>query len=376
MVVGARIEIMKLLAKSKNFSYPIFIGSGLLSIIPKEVSKFTKSKKILILIDKFLAKKFQQKITKILESKNFECIFLRVVAGKKCKEIKTLLKIIDVLEKNKFSKDSTLLAFGGGTIGDLGGFAASVYYRGLNLVQIPTTLTAQIDSSVGGKVAINYKNNINAIGNYYHPKLIICDYFFIKSLPNRDFLSGLAEVIKSALISSSNETNFLKKNSKKILKKNEKTILNMVSRIIKIKLYHVTKDEREKNVRMFLNYGHTIGQAIESSYPLKLEHYRHGEAVALGMLCVSFVAERHFNLRGLYSDHIAIFKKFRMPLKIKKFSKSKKEIAEIIFNNIHKDKKKNYSGIRYVLLDGIGKPKIVSNVENSLIKDSILKHIR
>ena len=92
---------------------------------------------------------------------------------------------LDVLEKNKFSKDSTLLAFGGGTIGDLGGFAASIYYRGLNLVQIPTTLTAQIDSSVGGKVAINYNNNINAIGNYYHPKLIICDYNFIKSLPKR-----------------------------------------------------------------------------------------------------------------------------------------------------------------------------------------------
>lgn len=367
---------MKILAKSKNFSYPIFIGSGILNIIPKEVSKFTKSKKILILIDKFLAKKFQKKITKILESKNFECIFFKVVAGKKCKELKTLLRIIDVLEKNKFSKDSTLLAFGGGTIGDLGGFAASIYYRGLNLVQIPTTLTAQIDSSVGGKVAINYNNNINAIGNYYHPKLIICDYFFIKSLPIRDFLSGLAEVIKSALISSSKEANFLKRNSKKILKKDQKIILNMVSRIIKIKLYHVTKDEREKNVRMFLNYGHTIGQAIESSFPLKLEHYRHGEAVALGMLCVSFIAEKYFKVNNLYNDHIEIFKKFRMPLKIKEFSKSKKEISEIIFNNISKDKKKNHSGIRYVLLDGIGKPKLVSNVNINLIKESIFKHVR
>ena len=121
-------------------------------------------------------------------------------------------------------------------------------------------------------------------------------------------MSGLAEVIKSALISSSKEANFLKKNSKKILKKNEKIILNMVSRIIKIKLYHVTKDEREKNVRMFLNYGHTIGQAIESSFPLKLEHYRHGEAVALGMLCVSFIAGKYFKVSNLYNDHIEIFK--------------------------------------------------------------------
>ena len=206
--------------------------------------------------------------------------------------------------------------------------------------------------------------------------MIICDYLFIKSLPNRDFLSGLAEVIKSALISSSNDTYFLKKNSKKILKKNQKIILRMISKIIKIKLHHVTKDEREKNIRMFLNYGHTIGQAIESSFPLKLEHYRHGEAVALGMLCVSFIAEKYFKVRNLYNDHIEIFKKFKMPLKIKKFSKSKKKISEIIFNNISKDKKKNHSGIRYVLLDGIGKQKIVSNVNINLIKESIFKHVK
>lgn len=376
MVVGAQIKTMKLFAKSKNFSYPIFIGSEILNIIPKEVSKFTKSKKILILIDKFLAKRFQKKLNKILERDGFEFIFLKVIAGKKCKELNTLLKIIDILDKNKFSKDSTLLAFGGGTIGDLGGFAASIYYRGLNLVQIPTTLTAQIDSSVGGKVAINYNNNINAIGNYYHPKLIICDYNFIKSLPKRDFLSGLSEVIKSALISSKKETNFLKNNSEKILRKNEKIILNMVSRIIKIKLDHVTRDEREKNVRMFLNYGHTIGQAIESSFPLKLEHYRHGEAVALGMLCVSFIAENFFKINGIYKEHIAIFKKFKMPLRIKRFSKTKKKISEIIFNNISKDKKKNHSGIRYILLEGIGNPKIISNVNNNLIKESISKHVK
>ena len=189
-------------ARSKNFSYPVLIGSNLLSKLPNEISKFTKSKKILILIDSFLAKKYQKILSFNLKKLGFECIFLKVIAGKKCKELTTLLKVIDVLEKNKFSKDSTLLAFGGGTIGDLGGFAASIYYRGLNLIQIPTTLTAQIDSSIGGKVAVNYNNNINAIGSYYHPKLILCDFNFIKSLSERDYLSGLAEVIKSALITA------------------------------------------------------------------------------------------------------------------------------------------------------------------------------
>lgn len=366
---------MLIKAKSKNFSYPVFIGSNLLSKLPNEISKFTKSKKILILIDSFLAKKYQKLLSINLKKFGFECIFLKVLAGKKCKELTTLLKIIDVLEKNKFSKDSTLLVFGGGTIGDLGGFAASIYYRGLNLIQIPTTLTAQIDSSLGGKVAVNYNNNINAIGSYYHPKLILCDFNFIKSLSKRDYLSGLAEVIKSALITSKNQTNFLIKNYKKILKREKKTTLDMISRIIRIKLNIVSKDEREKNIRMFLNYGHTIGQAIESSFPLNMEHYRHGEAVALGMLCVSYIAEKHFKIKNLYKNHLELFKKYNLPLEIKKFSKSKNKIAEIISKNITKDKKKNHSGVRYVLLNGIGNPRIVSKLNMSLIKKSISRHI-
>ncbi len=363
---------MRIIAKSKNFSYPIIIGSEVLELLPNEISQFTKSKKIFILIDKFLSKKFESKLNNHFRNNGFECLFFKVEAGKKCKELKVLLKIIDSLEKNKFTKDSTLLAFGGGTIGDLGGFASSIYYRGLNLVQIPTTLTAQIDSSLGGKVAINYNNNINAIGNYYHPKLIICDYNFLKTLPKRDFLSGLAEVIKSALISSKNDTKFLEKNYKKILSKDKATILKMVSKIIKIKLNHVSRDEKEKNVRMFLNYGHTIGQAIESSFPLKMEHYRHGEAVALGMLCVSLIGEKYFNVKNLFYDHMKILKKFQLPQKIYRFNKSKKQILRIILKNIIKDKKKNHTGVRYVLLKGIGKPQIVSNVDENIVKESIL----
>ena len=152
---------MKIQAKIKEFKYPILIGSNLLKSLPLEISKFTNSKKILILIDKNLSKKYRKKIEKIFKNKKFECFFFEVTAGKKCKDIKNLTKIVDTLEKRKFSKDSTLIVLGGGTIGDLGGFAASVYYRGLNLVSIPTTLTAQIDSSVGGKVAINFNNNVN-----------------------------------------------------------------------------------------------------------------------------------------------------------------------------------------------------------------------
>ena len=367
---------MEIIAKINQFSYPVKIGTNILDTLPKEISKFTKSKKVLVVIDNNLSKKYKPTINRIFKKNHFQHSFIRIVAGKKCKDIKNLLKIVNFLEKNKFSKDSTLIVLGGGTIGDLGGFAASVFYRGMNLVSIPTTLTAQIDSSIGGKVAINFNNNVNAMGNYYHPKLIICDYSFIKSLPRRDFISGLSEVIKSVLITSKTQTKFMDKNYKKIMKRDKKTVLKMIAKIIKIKINLVQRDEREKNVRMFLNYGHTIGQAIESSSNLKLEHYRHGEAVALGMLCVAYLAEKYFKVKNLYNQHSTIFKKYNLPLFINKFSKSRKQILKIIFDNISKDKKKNHLGIRFVLLNGVGKPKIVSSLDSELVKLSIQRLIR
>jgi 3-dehydroquinate synthase len=362
-------------AKINQFHYPIKIGENILDSLPKEILKFTKSKKIIILIDSNLSKQYEKKLSKVLKNSKFEISFLRVIAGKKCKDIKNLLRIVNFLEKNKFSKDSTLVALGGGTIGDLGGFAASVYYRGMNLVSIPTTLTAQIDSSIGGKVAVNYNNNVNAIGGYFHPKLILCDLKFIKTLPQRDFLSGMSEVIKSTLITSKKDTNFLIKNNKKILNRNRKIMTKMISKIIKIKINLVKKDEREKNLRLFLNYGHTIGQAIESSFNLKFEHYRHGEAVALGMLCVAYMGEKFFKIKNLYNNHLSIFKIYNLPTKILKFSNTKKQMLNKIFRNISKDKKKNHTGIRFVLLKEIGNPKIISNFNTKIIKESISRLI-
>ena len=367
---------MKIIANINQFSYPILVGTNILKTLPQEISKLTKSKKVLVVIDSYLSKKYRPFLQKIFNKNNFETSFFKIIAGKKCKDYKNLLKIVDFLEKNKFSKDSTMVVLGGGTIGDLGGFAASVFYRGMNLVSIPTTLTAQIDSSIGGKVAVNFNNNINAMGNYYHPRLILCDYSFIKTLPKRDYIAGLSEVIKSVLITSKKQTQFMEKNYQKILKRDKNMILNMINRIIRIKINLVKQDEREKNVRMFLNYGHTIGQAVESSSNLKLEHYRHGEAVALGMLCVAYIGEKYFKIHNLYKQHFVIFKKYKLPLFIKRFSRSKEKMLETIFENISKDKKKNHSGVRFVLLKNIGKPKIVSNLDQSLIKLSIQRLIK
>jgi 3-dehydroquinate synthase len=363
-------KYIRLNTKINSFSYPILIGRNILRTLPKEISKFTKSKKVLILCDKIFKNKTLKIITSSMKRK-YDMDVQLITPGKKSKNINNAIRILSFLEKNRYSKDSTLIALGGGTIGDLGGFVASVYYRGMNLVLIPSTLTAQIDSSYGGKVAVNFNNNVNAIGNYFHPKLVICDYGFIQSLPTREFNAGMSEVVKSALISSKSDCNFLLKNFKKIKKRNLLIISKMISRIIKIKLKIVKKDVRENNVRMFLNYGHTIGQSIEASTNLNLEVYRHGEAVSLGMTVAAKLSSLvFFKKNNIFDYHLRILKIFDLPTKISK-KINKTNLKYKIFKNLFKDKKVNFQGVRFVLLKEIGNPQIVSKINENKIKSSI-----
>tara|TARA_Y100000590_G_scaffold214421_1_gene243064 strand:+ start:621 stop:1736 length:1116 start_codon:yes stop_codon:yes gene_type:complete len=363
-------KLIRLNTKINSSSYPILIGKNIIKSLPKEISKFTKSKKVLILCDRIFKKNTLRLIQSSMKNK-YDMDIKLITPGKKSKNINNAIHILSFLEKNRFSKDSTLVALGGGTIGDLGGFVASVYYRGMNLVLIPSTLTAQIDSSYGGKVAVNFNNNVNAIGNYFHPKLVICDYGFIQSLPLREFNSGMSEVVKSALISSKSDCNFLLNNSEKIKKRNLSIISKMISRIIKIKLGIVKKDVRENNVRMFLNYGHTVGQSIEASTNLNLEVYRHGEAVSLGMIVAAKLSDLVFpQKKPIFDYHLKILKNFNLPIKIgKKINKN--NLKYKIFKNLFRDKKVNFQGLRFVLLNGLGRPRIVSKIKENKIKKSI-----
>ena len=363
-------KLIRLNTKINSSSYPILIGKNIIKSLPKEILKFTKSKKVLILCDKIFKKNTLRLIKSSMKNK-YDMDIKLITPGKKSKNINNAIRVLSFLEKNRFSKDSTLVALGGGTIGDLGGFVASVYYRGMNLVLIPSTLTAQIDSSYGGKVAVNFNNNVNAIGNYFHPKLVICDYSFIQSLPLREFNSGMSEVVKSALISSKSDCNFLLNNSEKIKKRNLSIISKMISRIIKIKLGIVKKDVRENNVRMFLNYGHTVGQSIEASTNLNLEIYRHGEAVSLGMIVAAKLSDLVFpKKKPIFDYHLKILKNFNLPIKISK-KINKNNLKYKIFKNLFRDKKVNFQGLRFVLLNGLGKPRIVAKIKENKIKNSI-----
>ena len=198
---------------------------------------------------------------------------------KKNKNIKYLMLILEFMLKKKFTKSSILFSIGGGVVGDISALAASLYYRGLNYLHIPTTMTAIVDSAIGGKTGINHKKFINAIGNYYHPKHVFIIHEIIKNLPEREFLAGIPEIIKCGLLKDKSILDSLNKNKNKILSRDFATIANLCVKTLKCKIFFFRKDVRENHDRLFLNFGHTFGHSIEISTDKKnKDFFRHGEA--------------------------------------------------------------------------------------------------
>jgi 3-dehydroquinate synthase len=236
-----------------------------------------------------------------------------------------------------------------------------------------------IDSSIGGKVAINFRKTINAIGNYYHPMLNVIDLDFMDSLSDRDFKSGLAEIIKCAFISDNNLLSYMIDNSDRILKRNQDDLLFIMSRAIEIKLDYVSGDVREQGKRLKLNYGHTLGHSIEVSTDVLGEVYRHGEGVALGMVGAAFLANRHFN-RGddILEAHEKILEKYGLPIRVNaaEINFDRDSLIKECLVNVYKDKKKKNSQLRFVLPNSIGDCGVYSDVDQSLMVEAFNYIIR
>jgi 3-dehydroquinate synthase len=356
--------------------YNIYIGNGVISNIKNLLNEATKSKKVIIVADSFFRDSIVANIINLLD--NFEIHMHLMEAGKANKNMNEVLKIYSILEENNLARDSTLIAIGGGVIGDLAGFVASTWYRGMNLVHIPTTLMAMVDSSVGGKVAINFRQTINAIGNYYHPIFTLMDLNLISSLPEREYNSGMAEVIKCAIINDCTFFERLKQQSKLILKREEKMVIEFIARAIEIKITHVKGDIREGNKRLLLNYGHTLGHAIEISTATNYqEFYRHGEGVSIGVMAVAFIAEKHLNLgTPLYKSYEALFKEFKLPTFVEssKLDFSREELIKKCMKNVQKDKKRINNHLRLILAHSCGEASVYTDVPMSLIEEAF-RHI-
>jgi len=346
---------IKLKIKTKTQEYPIIIGSNLMS----NISKLTKSNslnfsKCLLIIDKNISKKIFLKIKKSLFKKKIYIHFFK--ANEINKNQNNVNKILEILLNKNFSREDCLISIGGGITGDISGFAASLFKRGLKFINIPTTLLSQVDSSIGGKTGINTKYGKNLIGSFYQPNLVISDIQFLKTLPKREIVCGYAEILKHSLISNKNFFNFLNKNSNKIFNLSSPFIEKAIYESCKIKKNIVQKDEKEKKLRKILNFGHTFAHAYEASmgYSKKLNH---GEAVILGIkTALNFSLKNNLLKRNEYNSIINHISNSNLPSKINKFFKIN-DLNKIL-SFMLKDKKNNSNKINLVLLKKIGSPVI------------------
>ena len=344
-MIKAKLEV-----KVKNGKYSIIIGANFLNklsnILKKNGVNFNKC---FLLIDKKIGLKKIEQISKSIKQKKIIHLFN---SSEKNKNIYQVIKILNLLQKNNFNKSDCLLTVGGGITGDTGGFAASLFKRGLKFINIPTTLLAQVDSSIGGKTGINTIYGKNLVGSFYQPSLVLADTIFLKTLPKREIICGYAEILKHSLISDKNFFLYLNKNVQNILKLKSPFIEKAIFKSCKIKRDIVQKDEKEINLRKILNFGHTFAHAYEASmtYSKKLNH---GEAVILGIYSsLKFSLENKLINLSEFNLILEHFNKAKLSYNVNKYF-SKVDTKKIV-SFMQNDKKNNSEKINLVLLRKIG----------------------
>ena len=355
----------KIIIKTKSKSYPVYFGNQTIASVGALIKKnLPNVKKICIISDKNLPFDLLKKLNKSIKKYNPK--IYRLAASEKIKSLKIAEKIINDLLKNNFNRSDCVIAFGGGIIGDLGAFIASLTKRGVNLINIPTTLLAQADASIGGKTGVNSNQGKNLIGTFYQPNFVLIDTSALNSLPRREIICGYGEILKHSLILDKKFFLWLNKNAKQIVNsRNKKFLKAAIIQSCKIKSKIVNKDEKEKNLRMILNFGHTFGHAFEATKNFKI--INHGEAVLLGMLCACEVA---FNNKLLNKNDLNLIKdhyhKLNLPKELKNYF-LKKDVNNII-QYMKSDKKNSDSNIKLILISKIGKAFKFTGAKESALK--------
>ena len=343
----------KFIIKTKSKTYPIYFGNNILRKLGSLVKKNLPGvKKICIIYDSKLPRPLLKNLTKSL--KKYELKIYKIAPSEKVKNIFVANKIIEQLLKDNFNRSDCIISFGGGILGDLSAFISNLTKRGLKFINIPTTMLAQVDASIGGKTGVNTNQGKNLIGTYYQPDFVLSDVSILKSLPQREIISGYGEILKHALILDRSFFFWLARNGKKVIgKKNNSFLVNAIIKSCKIKSKIINKDEKENNLRMILNFGHTFAHGFEKAknFSKKLNH---GESVLLGMIIASELSNKK---KLLSLKELSLIKKHYLKLnllmKINKFFK-KKDINKIV-NFMSKDKKNVDKKISLILLNKIGK---------------------
>tara|TARA_B100001540_G_scaffold210397_1_gene185373 strand:- start:288 stop:1394 length:1107 start_codon:yes stop_codon:yes gene_type:complete len=363
---------IKLKVKTKSKTYPIIIGKNIIDQTSNILnSNNIKFEKCLIIVDTKIPKKKLNILKKKINSKKKIIHFFS--ANEKNKNLKNVNLILNKLFKFNFNRNDCIVSFGGGIAGDVSGFAASIFKRGLKFVNIPTTLLAQVDSSIGGKTGVNNQYGKNLIGSFMQPDLVISDVNMLKTLPKRELVCGYGEILKHSIISNRKNFNYLNNNYLKILKLKSPFIEKTISDSCSIKRNIVQKDEKERNLRKILNLGHTFAHAYEATlgYSKKLNH---GEAVILGILSsTKFSFENKLLNRKDYLEIIRHISRLNIPVNLNYYFK-KKNINSIV-KYMLSDKKNNSSKINLILIKKIGKVVINFKFDQSKIKKFLAKEL-
>ena len=336
-------------------SYPIYIGIDLLSMKSLFVDQI-QGRQVMIVTNKTIAPLYLDKLTSILDGFNVQSVILP--DGEDFKTLETLNKVFDALLEAKFDRTSTLIALGGGVIGDITGFAAASYQRGVGFIQVPTTLLSQVDSSVGGKTGINHELGKNMIGAFYQPKAVIIDVNTLDTLSNQEFSAGMAEVIKYGLLGNADFLSMLEANIESIMARKKDLIIEVIFNCCQDKARIVELDEFEKGKRALLNLGHTFGHGIENAFGYG--NYLHGEAVSIGMVMAAKLSKDEGNLSHEETLRVeSILSKADLPISINKTIDS-----ETLITAMSLDKKSIDGKIRLVLLKSLGDSYLTDSYSN------------
>ena len=352
-----------------NRSYAIKIAPGLIDQLGRECARLKLGARCAIITDTNVGRRFAKAAFNSLATTGFSPSLIVVPAGETAKSLKTVQTCYDLLAAHRLERKSFIVALGGGVVGDLAGFVAATYLRGIAFVQVPTTLLAQVDSSVGGKVGVNLKAGKNLVGAFYQPRLVLCDLDTMRTLPEREFRAGFAEVIKYGIIYDARLFAQLERDLPKLLRREPQTLAAVVARCCEIKADVVGQDETENGLRAILNFGHTIGHAIEniSGYG----KFLHGEAISIGQVATAKLSSGLMGLSGADAGRIRdLFKRAGLPYFIKLNAVQRRKL----FAAMKLDKKVSGGEIKFVLAKRIGRVVWGQRVAGELI-GSVLDEI-
>jgi len=349
-------------------SYYIHLGAGILPKLGETLATHPVNKQVLVITNPTVNKLYGEVVAESLQRAGFQVRVEEVPDGEAYKSLQTAEQLYQAALQHKINRKSSIVALGGGVIGDLAGFVAATYMRGVNFIQVPTTLLAQVDSSVGGKVAVNHPLEKNLIGAFYQPKLVFTDINTLHTLPERELKAGLAEVVKYGVIWEEDFFSYLEENLDYIKSLHPEIIKYIVHKSCLIKGEVVEKDEKEEDLRAILNYGHTIGHAVESL--TNYTAYKHGEGVAMGMVSAANLSQAMGLLKQEDSKRIqGLLEAIGLPVNLPAL-----DLEEIIAALAH-DKKVVSDKLRFVLPTEIGRVVITEQISLEALRKVILEQM-